>query len=285
MFQSATPPPAPPIPARTWPRIVLRGGLLLLLLGLGLFVHLIIRLGERPFFGLHRPVSPFVTQGVCRLALRILGVPLQVSGQPMRRQGAMVANHASWLDIFVLNAAAQVYFVSKAEVAAWPLIGWLAHATGTVFIRRDRREAAQQKHLFETRLRAGHRLLFFPEGTSSDSLQVLPFKSTLFEAFLTPELRDVMHIQPVTLVYHAPDGQDPRFYGWWGDMGFASHLVMLLSQSGHGSASLIFHDPLRVADFANRKSLAQSCETTIRHGFDTARLRSVEAARGWAGGA
>ena len=115
----------------------------------------------------------------------ILGIRLQVTGRPMAERGAVVANHASWLDIFVLNAVSRVYFVSKAEVAGWAGIGWLARATGTVFIARKGTEAKEQQALFEARLRAGHRLLFFPEGTSTDSLRVLPFKSTLFAAFYT----------------------------------------------------------------------------------------------------
>jgi lyso-ornithine lipid O-acyltransferase len=97
----------------------------------------------------------------------------------MQHKGALVANHASWLDIFTLNACDRIYFVSKSEVAGWPGIGWLARATGTVFINRQGREAQMQKLLFEARLRAGHRLLFFPEGTSTDGQRVLDFKSTL----------------------------------------------------------------------------------------------------------
>ena len=96
----------------------------------------------------------------------------------------VVANHASWLDIFALNAPQRIYFVSKDEVRDWPGIGWLARATGTVFIARKSREAGVQARLFETRMAAGHRLLFFPEGTSTDGRRVLPFKTTLFAAFL-----------------------------------------------------------------------------------------------------
>ena len=66
-----------------------------------------------------RPVSPWITQGVCRMAVWLMGLRLVVRGTPMAGRGAVVANHASWLDIFVLNAVDRVYFVSKAEVAGW----------------------------------------------------------------------------------------------------------------------------------------------------------------------
>ena len=95
----------------------------------GLAVHLTLRLFERPLFGLRRPVTPHVTQAVCKTALAVIGLPLAVTGRPMAGRGAVVANHVSWLDIFVLNAPQRVYFVSKSEVAGWPGIGWLARAT------------------------------------------------------------------------------------------------------------------------------------------------------------
>ena len=186
--------PAPPLGRpqglRDWLRVLRRGVPILVLLGLGLALLLLVRLVEWPLFGARRPVTPYITVVVCRGVLRLLGLATRLQGAPMRHHGAFVANHASWLDIFVLNAARDVYFVSKAEVAGWPGIGLLARATGTVFIARDRREARAQTELFRTRLMGRHHLLFFPEGTSTDSRRVLPFKPTLFAACFDPALRD-----------------------------------------------------------------------------------------------
>ena len=246
----------------------LRRGLPLAFLVFGcLGILLLVRLIERPIYGLRRPWTPYITQFVCRNAFRILGIGFSTQGQRMELKGAVVANHGSWLDIFTLNATKRVYFVSKSEVANWPGIGWLARATGTVFINRDPREAKEQKEIFEARLLAGHKLLFFPEGTSTDARRVIPFKSTLFEAFFTQGLRHEMHIQPVSVVYKAPKGEDPRFYGWWGEMDFAPHLVKVLGAKRQGSVTVIYHDPVRVDDFANRKSLAAYCENTVREGL------------------
>lgn len=248
-------------------RIVARGVPLGLLVFGGLVLLLLVRLVERPIFGVKRPLTPHITQFVCRMAFVIMGISFSTTGRPMREKGAVVANHAGWLDIFSLNARKRVYFVSKAEVARWPGIGWLARATGTVFINRDRREATQQIELFRSRLSVGHKLLFFPEGTSSDSRRVLPFKSTLFAAFFTPELRDFMWVQPVTLRYVAPSGTDPRFYGWWGDMEFAPHLLQTLAAPRQGRVELVYHQPVKVSDFANRKALAAHCEAAVRAGL------------------
>lgn len=228
---------------------------------------LLVRLVERPLFGLQRPLTPHITQFVCRSAFRIMGMRFVARGRPMPHHGAVVANHASWLDIFALNAPQRIYFVSKSEVAGWPGIGWLARATGTVFIQRKGGQALAQKNLFEARLRAGHKLLFFPEGTSTDGLRVLPFKSTLFAAFFADGLDRILWVQPVTLIYTAPAGEDPRFYGWWGDMDFGSHLLKTLAVRRPGGVEVVFHDPVRVADFADRKALAAHCEAAVRSAF------------------
>lgn len=257
-------PPREPLGVGGIVRALARGIVLGTLVFGGLMLMLLIRLVERPIYGVRRPLTPFLTQFVCRNAFRILGIEFRHRGTPMQERGAVVANHSSWLDIFTLNATKRIYFVSKAEVAGWPGIGWLARATGTVFIKRDRKDAKLQQQIFEDRLLAGHKLLFFPEGTSTDSMVVLPFKTTLFQAFFHEHLRHEMHIQPVTVIYRAPEGADPRYYGWWGDMEFGPHLLKVLAARRQGSVEVVYHPPVRVDAYANRKVLAAEMEATVR---------------------
>lgn len=268
-------PELPKITPAGWFRVVVRGLALLIILLVGVVIKTIVRLIEVPFHGAHRPWSPYITQAVCRLAFKVLRLKREVEGTPMTGQGAVVANHSSWLDIFTLNAHKRIYFVSKAEVAKWPGIGLLARITGTVFIARDPKQAKAQTRLFEERLKAGHRLLFFPEGTSTDGMRVLPFKTTLFQAFFSDELRDILQIQPVTVVYTAPAHQEERFYGWWGDMEFAPHLLQALATRWQGSVKITYHDPVRVADFADRKALAKYAEQTVRAGMPEERRQGA----------
>jgi 1-acyl-sn-glycerol-3-phosphate acyltransferase len=250
-----------------WLRVARRGLPLGLLVFGCLMLLLLVRLVERPLFGAGRPWTPYITQFVCRSAFFIIGMEFEKQGDPMRGAGAVVANHSSWLDIFALNASKRIYFVSKAEVAKWPGIGWLARATGTVFIKRDRREAASQIAVFKERLSAGHKLLFFPEGTSTDGLLVLPFKPTLFAAFFDPALADTLRLQAVTLNYVAPVGVDPRFYGWWGDMAFGPHLLSTLASKKQGKVTVIYYPPVKLTDFADRKVLAKTLEEQVRAGL------------------
>ncbi len=251
-----------------WIRVLLRGSVLAIVTFGCLGILVLLRLVERPLHGLHRPWTPYIAQFVCRSAFRILGIAYQAHGARMEQPGAVVANHSSWLDIFTLNASKRVYFVAKAEVARWPAIGWLARATGTVFIRRDARDAAQQREVFETRLKIGHKLLFFPEGTSTDGLRVLTFKPTLFAAFFSDGLRDLLWVQPVSVIYRAPPGETARFYGWWGDMDFSSHILKILAAPKQGSVEVYWHAPLRVADFPDRKAIASASEKAVRGPFE-----------------
>jgi 1-acyl-sn-glycerol-3-phosphate acyltransferase len=260
--------PAPErINAAGWVRVLLRVLPLAVVVFGGLGVLLTMRLIERPLWGQRRPLTPYITQAVCRTAFVILGIGYRTEGQAMKGPGAVVANHSSWLDIFALNARKRIYFVSKAEVAGWPGIGWLAKATGTVFIRRDPREARLQVQEFIRRLSYGHKLLFFPEGTSTDGRRVLTFKPTLFAAFYADGLRETLSIQPVTVIYRAAEGADPRQYGWWGDMDFGPHLLSTLAAARQGSVTIQYHAPVRVAEIEDRKALARLLENKVRAGL------------------
>lgn len=252
-----------------WIRVVLRFVPCILVLLAGVLATLILRLPERLIAGQARPVTSGITTWVCRSLLLIIGIRFTLKGEVMSRGGAVVANHSSWLDILVLNARKRIYFVSKAEVESWPGIGFLARLTGTVFITRRSRDAAKQKILFQERLALRHRLLFFPEGTSTDGLRVIHFKSTLFQAFFAPELRDEMAIQPVTARFIAPPDAPDDFYGWWGDMDLGPHLLKVLAHPRRGAVEIICHDPLFVRDFSDRKALAKACEKSVGSVFES----------------
>lgn len=270
-WTGATEPEIPAPGAMGWVRVLRRGVPALLLIAVGFTGLAVLRLVERPLFGMRRPVTPWITVAICRAVLRLIGIRCVLRGRPVTGRAVQVANHASWLDILVLNAQAPLYFVAKSEVAAWPGIGWLGRATGTVFIDRNRRQARAHTALFEDRLLAGHSLVFFPEGTSTDGLRVLPFKTTLFAAFLSEHLKSRLVVQPVSLVYQAPPEEVPWFYGWWGAMEFGAHALHVLAAPQQGHVTVTYHAPLVVADFPDRKILAAASEAEVRAGFDRQR--------------
>ncbi|MBV0890272.1 1-acyl-sn-glycerol-3-phosphate acyltransferase [Paracoccus sp. Z118] len=266
-WRGGTPPPLPRIGPAGWVLVALRGAAVVSVLLIGVLLLLPLRAGERLAAGPRRPVTGPWVQGVCRLSLWCMGIGWRRIGRPMRGPGTVVANHSSWLDILVLNAAMPVFFVSKAEVAGWPGINILTRVTNTHFVARDPRLARQQAAEFAARTAAGHRLLFFPEGTSTDGRRVLPFKPTLFQGFLDPALPEGLAVQPVTASYHAPPGRDPRFYGWWGDMDLGPHLLAVLAQPRQGSVTVTLHPPIPVAG-QDRKRLAAQAEAAVRSAMD-----------------
>ena len=271
-WRSAAPLPDVPRAPGHLRRVIWRGGRIVMVIGAGVLVTGALRLVERPLHGAARPWTQAITVRVCRHVLAVLGITHVVEGTPLRGPGAVVANHVSWLDIFALNASARVLFVAKAEVAGWPGIGFLARLVGTVFISRDPRAARAHAALLRDRLAAGQRLMFFPEGTSTDGMRVRPFKSTLFEALCAAdEGPRVVPVQPVTLIWEAPEGADPRLYGWWGDMEFVPHLIAMLGVPRHGRVRLVFHPPLTPeassGHSGGRKALAASAEGRVRAGM------------------
>lgn len=137
--------------------------------------------------------------------LQLLGVSVRVNGQPLQKGPLMVViNHVSWLDILVMLAAQPVCFVSKSEVRHWPVIGWLATHVGTLYIERtNRRDALRVVHQVAENLKAGHLIAIFPEGTTSDGKQLLPFHANLLQAAISAN----SPVQPVALRFLEADGR------------------------------------------------------------------------------
>ena len=267
------PEPRAPTPAGR-ARAALRLALLLAAIAAALAAFGLVRAVERPLHEPRRPWTPGVKRAGFRAALAIVGLRWRAVGRPLTGLGAQVSNHTSWLDIFALNAACRVTFVSKAEVRGWPLVGWMAAISGTVFITRRRGDAVAQQALLRERLAAGDTLAFFPEGTSTDGRRVLPFKSTLFAVFLGPGLENAA-IQPVTLAYEAPEEERVDLYGWWGDMTLAAHLMEVLATRRRGRVTILYHAPIALRDRPERKALARRAEDVVREGLE-ARLAVAE---------
>lgn len=129
--------------------------------------------------------------------LKLIAIEVEVSGV-LPQQGPMllVANHISWLDIVLMLATSHCRFVAKSEIARWPLLGRLTRAAGTLFIARDSpRDALRVVHHMAQELQAGGLLAVFPEGTTSNGLQLLPFHANLLQAALSAHAP----VQPVAL--------------------------------------------------------------------------------------
>lgn len=211
-----------------------------------------------------------------RLVCWLMGTHVKVIGAPVSGGVLMMANHSSWLDIPVLSSLAPVSFVAKHEVGAWKFFGTLARLQRTIFVRRERARALDDRDNIRKRLEQGDALVVFPEGTSTDGNRVLPFKSTLFSAAEISIGEDKDHhalhapVQPVSVAYvglHGlPMGRENRpFFAWYGDMELVPHLWQAF-EMGPIDVVVEFHKPMTVDEAGGRKQLAAAAEAAVRAG-------------------
>jgi 1-acyl-sn-glycerol-3-phosphate acyltransferase len=161
-----------------------------------------------------------------RRLLAVLGVGLEQNGVAIAPGSLLVANHISWLDIFVINALVPSAFVSKAEVRTWPVIGWLAARNETVFLRRGSRGHAKIINAeIGTLLDAGRNVAIFPEGTTTDGSHVLHFHAAL----LQPAIEAGHAIQPLAISYHLADGRRTRAAAYDGNLSLGECIANIIA--------------------------------------------------------
>lgn len=193
-------------------------------------------------------------------AARSLGVRMQVSGQTElpERPVLFVANHVSWLDIPVVSAARPVRFVSKDDVRAWPVMGWLATRTGTLYLNRGSGRAAHRMAAaLAEALQDGQHIVIFPEGTTTDGSHVLPFKPMLLQAAIDAEACVV----PLSLHYLDAAGRPTDAAAFIGDMSFVDTLRNIVAARGL-RAEVVLHPPIDSIGL-DRNQLAALTEATI----------------------
>ena len=162
-----------------------------------------------------------------RLVLRSVGIRVTVKGTPPT-SGMLVSNHLSYLDILVISSAHPFVFVSKAEVGSWPVFGILARMGGTLFVRRDRRTDVRRLNAeVITAVERGVVVVVFPEATSSNGHQILPFHASL----LAPAVDNGWSVTPAWVGYQMPEGSVEEEVCYWRDMVFFPHLLTLISCS------------------------------------------------------
>ena len=212
-----------------------------------------------------------------RVVVKMLGFQLVVRGTPLDKgPGLLVANHASYLDVVILGALLPTIFVAKAEVAGWPVFGYLARIAKTAFIERRPNATARERDNLGNRLEEGVLLTLFPEGTSNDGNRVLPFKSSFFAvAERCAADGKPLQVQPVSVAYTKVDGFPMGralrpFFAWYGDMTLAGHLLGALGL-GRATVEVQFHPPVTVDDFGgSRKALCNHCHDVVRYGVTAA---------------
>jgi lyso-ornithine lipid O-acyltransferase len=201
--------------------------------------------------------------GWSRRIVKCLGFRCDVEGQ-IPAGGAVVSNHLSYLDILMYSSVRPFVMVAKTEVRGWPLFGWITSRAGTVYVERGGgpKTYPRVNAAMAEAYRSGLPVLFFPEGTTTDGAEVVPFRRGLFHSVLS----EGIVLRTAALRYElescwanegANVGQDVC---WWGEMGFVSHIVRLLGLTGL-SVKVRFGD--EVSERADRFVLSETAREHV----------------------
>jgi 1-acyl-sn-glycerol-3-phosphate acyltransferase len=202
-----------------------------------------------------------------RRLLRVLGVQTRIDAPPPLQRGALlVCNHVSWLDVYLIFAAQRVHFVSKSEVRAWPVVGWMAHKSGTLFLERSRRaDTARIGVEMRALMQDGAWVAVFPEGTTSDGRGLRRFLPSL----LQPAIELGCPVVPAALRYRTLDDHYSGAPAYIDDMSLWRSLRQIVGEPGL-VAELRFGEP--IPPNGHRRELAAHAEAA------TARLLGVSPA-------
>ncbi len=237
---------------------------------------------------LQRTVPHLYHRAVCAL----VGVRIRETGQRSAETPLLIlSNHVSWLDISVITALAPVVFVAKSEVARWPVLGWFARLQRTIFINRQaRHQTGAATREIAGRLLGGDAVVLFAEGTSSDGIRILPFRSALIgavhHALGSTTHHSEINVQPMSLAYvglgGVPLGRGLRErVAWYGDADLIPHFFRVLA-SGAVDVTVSWGDAIAYGMSADRKEIAREAETSVR-GMTAAALRAGRVATPVAG--
>lgn len=186
----------------------------------------------------------------------LAGVRLRVEGKPAPGTLLLLGNHVSWLDILALAGASRTAFVAHGGLAAHGFLRWLCEQNGTVFIARERRGTVIRQ-VRQVREALAHRpLTIFPEGTTSDGVRLLPFKSALLSA--VEGLGAAVTVQPVALAY-----EDAAAIAWLNGEPGMNNVRRILARTRPVRLTIRFLEPLSGPALADRKAMAQAAQSAI----------------------
>ncbi len=195
--------------------------------------------------------------------LHLLGVRVEVQGQPPRPPFYLVANHLSYIDMLVLARETGCLFVSRGDVEHWPVIGFMVKSLYILFIdRQSKRDTARVNKLIAHTMEQGDAIAIFPESRISRGIDVLPFKSALIQ----PAVDNGVAVHWAVLHYQSPPELPPagKIAVWWRPDAFFPHIFRLLAHRGVVATVYFSPEPISGAD---RKVLAAELFQAVKDKF------------------
>jgi lyso-ornithine lipid O-acyltransferase len=231
-------------PDRVHPRAAARVVLIVLAFAATLPLH-----GLWRMFRLHSPWPRHFT----KVSRKISGVKVLIVGEPRKSDVLFVANHVSWIDILLLAGETGSAFVAKADMAPWPVLGWMATLNNSVYVARDQRLDAGAQAALQTR----QPLTLFPEGTTANGRALLPFRSSLLAAVAPPP--EGIAIQPVAIDY----GLEAPEIAWTDDESVGVNALRLMARGKPIAVTLHFMEPVDITLLGDRKAITAHARDAI----------------------
>ena len=220
----------------------------------------VLMLSATPILAIPMPGRSHLQRGYCRLMLRCLGVRITVSGGPIRnlRGVLVVSGHVSWVDIFAIGAVLPGSFVARADLVDWPALGFLARLMKVIPIDRDSlRRLPDVVSAVAARLRAGHTVVAFPEGTTWCGLAYGQFRPAMFQAAVDAG----RPVQPLRLTYHHRDGSPSTVPAYIADVTLFASIRRLVT-----ARRTVVHVQVQSLQLPgeDRRDLTARCEAAVR---------------------
>ncbi|WP_092750055.1 lysophospholipid acyltransferase family protein [Acinetobacter boissieri] len=210
----------------------------------------------------NNPENTKYIQWFCRKMCDVFNLDIQVHGQVNRNTTALWAsNHVSWLDILVLGSSARVFFLAKAEIGTWPIVGQLAKSAGTLFIKRGSGDSNKIREQISTFLKQDIPVLFFPEATTSDGTKIKRIHGRILGAALAAE----KPVQLALICYVNQDGHLDQIAPYYGDVSMAEHVQKVLEMP-KVTAHVMFM-PIISVEGHDLDSLTAIVQTTMNEGL------------------
>jgi len=172
----------------------------------------------------NNPVNTRYVQYFCRRLCDVFNIEVQVHGVIPREPALWVSNHISWLDVAVLGSGARIFFLAKAEIEKWPILGNLAKGGGTLFIKRGSGDSIRIREQITEFLKQDIPVLFFPEATTTDGTKVKKVHGRLLGAAIEAQ----RPVQICVICYVNQNGELDMVAPFIGEMTFAEHVQRVL---------------------------------------------------------
>jgi lyso-ornithine lipid O-acyltransferase len=186
------------------------------------------------------------------------GADVRVKGVPVTRDVLYIANHLSWLDVLVLAGRTGCAFVAKADMAPWPVLGWMATINNSVYVQREKRlDVHAQAEAIRAALATRQPITLFPEGTTGGGAALLPFRSSLIASVVPPPQN--ITIQPVAIDY----GDQASLIAWTDAESVGTNALRVMGRKGRIPTLIHFLEPLPASDFADRKTMSAHSRSVI----------------------